>query len=240
MNNSRTLQRTRQQRLTDMTNPPPPQEKKPANALWIAYVFFNLIALLMDIAAMLTVRAFTNWLYGVLVFMAGFLPLLMHEQLFTRPYASTKQKIISIVGIVTSVGFILTVGILGGIVNVLDFNTSIITELAIIVMLVVVAVFHGILAGVYFFIDTGIRRQQVRAQKLAYYETLRQSLVDTKQVLGVAGEVLDMEDEITQGAAGGDSTIVDRLWSEFTGRNVFTSKEEQEQAPAANRFRQAE
>ena len=96
----------------------PKTQKKPSNfALWWAWAFYNVVALFLDTITAYTVYTLTNFLYAALVFFSGFMPLLMHEFLFIRAYASKVQRGIAIFGAGMSVLAIIGIGLLAGVLN---------------------------------------------------------------------------------------------------------------------------
>ena len=77
--------------------------KRPHNRLWIALIAFNLIFLPLDVATGITVGYFTYWYYGLWVFGSGFGTMIVHEALFSNPYAKNLQKGISVFGFLMSI-----------------------------------------------------------------------------------------------------------------------------------------
>ena len=91
---------TKVNRLLDLVKRPLQAKRKPSNfALYWAWIFYNAVALLFDTIAAGTVYDLVGkFMYAVLTFVAGFLPLLMHEFLYTRAYANAAQKILAVIG----------------------------------------------------------------------------------------------------------------------------------------------
>lgn len=149
---------------------PEPKGRKPSNsALYAAIIFANAVFLLLDLISGATVWWMTDFLlYGILTFLAGFGPLLLHEFLFVRAFASQAQKNIAVFGAVAALLSIMLIGVLAGYVNIVGAEIAPQNiELATIMTLVLVASLHAILAVVYFYIDPGIAAKQQTAQALA-------------------------------------------------------------------------
>ena len=187
-------------RLLDLVKRPQQAKRKPSNfALYWAWAFYNLVALLFDVIAAGTVyNIMGKFAYAALTFSAGFLPLLMHEFLFIRAYANRAQKVLAVIGAALSVITILGVGVLAGIVNVLGFaaQNSMGLDIAMIITLVLVAGTHGLIAAVYFYIDDGIKAIQVRAESVAYHERRIEDIQRAKDILALAEQGAKDEDEL--------------------------------------------
>jgi len=156
--------------LLEAIKAPEKSKRRPSNfALYIAIGFANVVFMLLDIISAMTVYWLTNIpLYGVLTFLAGATPLLMHEFLYTRAFASAEQRKLAMVGAGASLLSITIIGVLAGVVNIGGMEANMqTTEILLIGSLVVIAVFHAILAGVYFYIDQGIRMNQNTEQAIA-------------------------------------------------------------------------
>lgn len=156
--------------LLDAVKRPLRKKKGPSNfALWAALVFANLIFAVLDIISGVTVWWMTNNpLYGVLTFLAGFVPFVLHEMLFTRAYASVLQKRIAIAGAALALLSIVGIGLAAGFVNVFElaFN-ALALEIVIIASLVLISALHAVLAIVYFYFDEGIVAHQQTEQAIA-------------------------------------------------------------------------
>lgn len=156
--------------LLEAVKAPERKKKQPGNeALYAAFIFANLVFCLLDVISSFTVYKMTeSLLYGILTFLAGFGPLLLHEMLFTRAFASETQKKIAVTGAVTALFSIVLIGILAGYVNIagigLEQQSA---EIVTIIVLVLIAAFHALLAIAYFYIDPGIVSQQITAQTIA-------------------------------------------------------------------------
>lgn len=199
------------QRLEKFLNPPPakpPEEKRPKNYLWLANVAFNVMLAFLDAITAYTVALFTFWFYGVLVFGAGYGPMLIWEVLYVRPYASKEQKWIAIGG--TFVGGISTigVGILVAILNAVNINNLVgvgTLEIIIMVSIVVLASIHIILFGLYFFTDKGFLREQKHAMSLARHDDFKKSV---QQAKGIAKELIEVGKELEAEEIEGRGALV--------------------------------
>ncbi|MCC6568929.1 MAG: hypothetical protein IT315_06805 [Anaerolineales bacterium] len=209
--------------LLDIVKRPKEAKRKPSNfALYWAWAFYNLVALLFDVIAAGTVYDLMGKLtYAILTFAAGFLPLLMHEFLFTRAYASGWQKMLAVIGAGLSVVTIMGVGVLAGIVNITGISASSLTlEIVLIVTLVLVAGGHGMIAAVYFYIDEGIKSNQVRAESVAYHERMMDDIKRAKEILALA-EVNLNEQEALASQHGGE--VLNEVLSQLRGESLAAS-----------------
>lgn len=158
-----------------------------------------------------------KFVYAVLTFSACFLPLIMHEFLYTRAYASGIQKVLAVVGAGLSVVTILGIGVLAAVVNVLGFTAqnSSFLEITMIVTLVLVAGAHGLIAAIYFYIDEGIKANQVRAESVAYHERRIDDIQRAKEILALAEQGAKDEDEIS--AQYGGMEVLNEIMSQLRG-----------------------
>jgi len=188
----------------------PRKVKKPSNiALWIAYVFFNVVILTFDIVAAGTVYAITkNWGYAILTFLAGFTPLMMHEFLYLRAYANSYQRWIAVFGAVCAVITVALVAALSAGVNLALANgynvASGASEIVILLVIVGAALLHGVLAAVYFYIDPGIRAQHTEAETVAFHETRMKNIKRAEQLLEEADKARKRKAEIVHRHGGLD------------------------------------
>jgi len=206
------------QLLSLMRRPTAP--KKPSNfALWWAWLFYNIVALFLDIITAITVFALTNALYAVLTFFAGFGPLIMHEFLYLRAYASKTQRGIAIAGAITSVLAIITIGLLAAGVNVFadsfgdEYGMWI--EFSILMLIVLNSAWHGILAAIYFYIDEGIRAKHNQAEAVAYHNTQLQNINLALSLAEKVAEAAEKEDEFV--TRFGDRALLDEAMGQVTG-----------------------
>jgi len=195
-------------------------ERPPSNfALIWAQLFYNFVALVFDAIAAISVYQFTGgkWWYSVLVFLAGFLPLIMHEALFVRAYASSLQRTLALAGVGLSVITILVVGILAAVATIQGVFglTARALEIGIMVALVIVSVSHGILAATYHFTDPGIRANQTRQDAIAYHKRARESLLLARSILSAANGSIEEEEKLIE--EFGDPAAVEDVISQLTG-----------------------
>jgi hypothetical protein len=223
---------TKVNRLLDLVKRPLQAKRKPSNfALYWAWIFYNAVALLFDTIAAGTVYDLVGkFMYAVLTFVAGFLPLLMHEFLYTRAFANAAQKVLAVIGAGLSVVTILGVGVIAGVVNVLGFTAlSVKTlEIVLIVTLVLVSGAHGLIAAIYFFIDDGIKAKQVRAESVAYHERRIDDINRAKEILALAEQGAKDEDAIA--AQYGGMEVLNEILGQLRGDAVISS--EPQSAPA--------
>jgi len=178
----------------------PGRQASPNNyALYAAIVFANLIFLVLDVISGYTVYWLTSkWYYGVLTGLAGFIPLLLHEFLFTRAFASRGQKIIAVIGACVGLASILIIGVASGIITVFSNAAINVTaaEVVIIVSLVLIAFFHAILCAWYFYVDLGIRAHQQTAQAVARAVTQGQLIDAGEYILGKTQNAIARRHEV--------------------------------------------
>lgn len=148
----------------------PARKKQPSNfALYFAILFANIVFLTLDTISAFTVYWLTHIpLYGALTFLAGAIPLVMHEALYTRAFASLVQRRIAMVGAASSLLSIVAIGVVAGVINISGIAAEAsMMEIVLIALLVLLGAYHGILAGVYFYVDPGIRMNQQTEQAIA-------------------------------------------------------------------------
>ena len=161
--------------MLEAVKAPARKKRQPSNfALTAAIIFSNVVFCLLDVISGITVYWMTGMiLYGILTFLAGFVPLVLHEFLFVRAFSSDAQKKIAVTGAVMALLSIILIGILAGYVNVVGLQVDAQNaEIATVVILVLIAAFHAVLTAAYFYIDEGIKADQVTAQRVA--EAMRQ------------------------------------------------------------------
>ena len=169
----------------------PERKRKPSNAgLWLALAFFNLVLLTIDIISGVTVYRLTGiWFYGLLTILAGAVPLLIAEVLYTRPFASKTQRNLSIGMAVLAFASILTIGIFAAIGNVKGVTIAASDmELAMIITIVSLALSHGLMCAFYFYSDEGIVADQTLVREIA--DSLR-----TTERLTIADQILKITDK---------------------------------------------
>jgi hypothetical protein len=143
-------------------------EKKPSNHIWLAILFSDLVFFALDFGSGLGVYWLTKvWYYGLVVFLAGIVPLILHQKLYTRPYASPEQKTASMVGIVLSILSVLVVAVLLAAVRFMVTESMWIIEAALAVSLVALAFSHACITFYYYYKDEEIREEQKTTQMIA-------------------------------------------------------------------------
>lgn len=203
-------------KVIGIINPPKDEIKRPSNRLWIAVLGFNITYLAIDLITSVTVGYLTYWYYGVLVFLAGFLPMVAHEALFANPYASKIQRWISGIGFGFSILSALSVGVMVVVINVLYDSTPTGKTLEAVAMglLFLIAIAHGTLLALYFFIDEGIRAVQNALTAMAKNE---QKLRE----LGMAGQIVDKSktviDALEKRANAGEGGLMDAAMEAISG-----------------------
>ena len=180
------LRTATQQRVLSIIRRPAQEQKKkkPTNKAPLARLGFNGTMMFLDVISGITVGMLTNWYYGFLTFLAGFLALIVWEELFTNAHANQTQKWIAIAGGVIAVLSTLSLGIMAGIVNVLSLGglVSVATlEMIMISSLVVMAFTHGVLWGVYYFTDPTHVAEMKRMVNIAYREQQIEGLAEAKE-----------------------------------------------------------
>jgi len=223
---------TKVTRLLDLVKRPSQAKRKPSNfALYWAWIFYNAVALLFDSIAAATVYDLVDkFMYAILTFVAGFLPLLMHEFLYTRACADAAQKVLAAIGAGLSVVTILGVGVIAGVVNVLGFTALSVKalEIILIVTLVLVSGAHALIAAIYFYIDDGIKAKQVRTESVAYHERRIEDINRAKEILALAEQGAKDEDAIA--AQYGGMEVLNEILGQLRGDAVISS--EPQSAPA--------
>lgn len=154
----------------------PALKKKPSNAaLWAAYIFFNIVALVFDIIAANTVYdIMKNWGYAIVTFLAGFVPLFLHEFLYIRAYAGDLQRKIAIGGAVFAVLTIGSIAFLAAGANIAVASGYIVenesAKWTIIIIVVSAMLIHAVLTAVYFYADEGIRATHTASENEAWFD----------------------------------------------------------------------
>lgn len=216
MNNQSPIRAALEKRVVDVISPPKDKIKKPMNRLWLATCGFNMIYFVVDLVTAVTVAFLTTWYYGVLVFFAGILPMVLHEGLFSNPYASVIQRWISAIGFFLSVASALFVGVLIVVINVLFDSTPTGKTLEAVAMglLFAIAVLHGALFATYFFVDASIVALQNALRAMAETGRKLQELRMSKQVAEEAKPIID---ELEASYNRGDSKLVNAAMKQISG-----------------------
>lgn len=188
----------------------PKKAKKPANAaLWFAYAFFNIVILIFDVVAAATVYAITkNEGYAVITFLAGFVPLMLHEFLYLRAYASQWQRGIAVLGAACAFLTVVVVALLSAIVNLVmaggaEINIEV-SRLVILVIVVGAALLHVVLTAVYFYIDEGIRAGHIEAETTAYYDSRLKNINRAETLIEAAEAARHSKARIIEQHGGAD------------------------------------
>ena len=188
----------------------PKKAKKPANAaLWFAYAFFNIVILTFDVVAAGTVYTITrNEGYAVITFLAGFVPLMLHEFLYLRAYASQWQRYIAIFGAVCAFLTVVVIALLSAVVNLAIANgygiNADASRLAILVIVVSAALLHVVLTAVYFYIDEGIRASHTEAETVAYFAQRMKNIKRAEELLDAANIARQNKAQIVARHGGAD------------------------------------
>lgn len=200
----------------------PNKTKKPSNAaLWVAYIFFNVTILVFDVIASVTVYGLTkNAGYAIVTFLAGFVPLLMHEFLYLRAYASQWQRYISIGGAILAALTVAVVAVMAAGVNVAIATGYTVnqaaSELIILTIVVLAALSHTVLAACYFYLDDGIKAIHKAAENIAYHDERMKNLERAEQVLEKAANMRNKKKQLADRFGGADGkAAIDLLLRQF-------------------------
>jgi len=188
----------------------PEKKRKPSNAgLWVALIFFNLVLLAIDIISGVTVYRLTGiWSYGLLTILAGAVPLFIAEVLYTRPFASTVQRNVSIIQAVIAFASILTIGVFAAIGNVKQVTLAASDmELTMLITIVSLALCHAVLCAFYFYSDEGIVADQRLQQSIA--DSIRKAtrLAAADQILKVTDNTVARRKAIGSKYKGGTDAL---------------------------------
>lgn len=219
MNEFEQMKQNVARRINNMINPPKDALKKPHNRLWIALVAFNLIFFPLDAATGFTVGIVSRWYYGFFVFGAGFGTMVIHEALYSNPYAKFWQKVVSVVGFLTSITVTATIGIAAIVVNVLftgydqDLYGVVMAGAAFLVLF-----FHGLLIAVYYFADAGILARQKATASLANHEQLQTVFTMSEQI---AARMNTLEARLLSAVQRGDGARMNASLKNLTGQDFL-------------------
>ncbi|MBV6393828.1 MAG: hypothetical protein KPEEDBHJ_03072 [Anaerolineales bacterium] len=155
----------------------PKSEKRPSNAgLNVSFWAFNIAFAVVDILSAIAVGVLSRWYYGVATVIAGAAFMFVHEYLFSRPFNNRIQNKIAVGGAVWAVLTILGIALASVIANLTGFLTPE-WELYFLAFIVSVIVFnivtHGVLAGIYYYMDDGhnAKNKSARARARAITQT---------------------------------------------------------------------
>jgi len=204
----------------------PIKKNTPKNMAPLALVGFNLVMTFLDLISSIAVAALTNWLYGVLTFVAGVGALYMWERLFTNAHGNMMQKWLSVGGGVLSVLSTLGIGILAAVVNGLDFAgvinvagiSTVAIDIGMIVSLVVIAFIHGIAWGVYYFADPTHIAEMKRMVSIAFREQQKQGIEDAKEDVKA---VLEIAQEMEEYDKRGELEFLNASFETLRGRSLL-------------------
>jgi len=154
----------------------PKQEKKPTNGLWLALVAFNFAFFVVDAISALVVGYLTFWYYGVATLLAGAVFMFIHEFLFTRAFNNPTQKKISIGGAiwaVLTILFIALASVMASLTGFLAVEYIPYFEAGMVAIIVFNIVLHGVLTGVFYYVDDGhnAKNKAARARARAITQT---------------------------------------------------------------------
>ena len=209
------LQKTIESKIISIIDPPKNQVKRPHNRLWIALIAFNLIFFPLDVATGFTVGMSTHWFYGLWVFGSGFGTMVIHEALFSNPYAKTWQKGISVIGFIISIGITIAIG-----VSAIAFSMGIIpveANLAGAAMAIVafVALFgHGLLIAGYYFSDAGFLANQRTTAALADSDRMVKEMAMAQVVVAAVNQ---LKQELMASVTKGDGAAMGAALNKITG-----------------------
>jgi hypothetical protein len=223
MNTSNAVRDAARQRLIGLLQKPvvEKKEKKPQNKRGVALLGFNLSLFFIDLVSAITVGYLTSPLYGVMTFLAGFLALILHENLFTNPHADMNQKWLAVGGMVVAIISTLGIGVISALLNVTGIAGTLLPidtlEIAITVTLVVITVIHGISWGVYYFIDEGHRSEMSALVSRAYRD---RQLIDFENAKKDIETVLELDRQLE--SMGSDKAeLIGMSYQQHTGKNLI-------------------
>ena len=148
--------------------------KKPSNwALSASLWFAEAIFVILDAGSAVGVAMITGQIYyGVIVFLAGVVPLFLYTKYYTRPLASAPQKKVALIGGAISISSVILVACFIAALNMAQgmFGDVVyLTEMGLGISLVLILGVHGFLNAYHFFADEETRensrsdRMQARA-----------------------------------------------------------------------------
>jgi hypothetical protein len=209
--------------LNELINPNKNTIKKPHNRLWIALVAFNVIFLPLDDATGFTVGYVTRGYYGLFVFGAGFGTMVIHEALYSNPFAKWWQKGISIAGFLTSILVTSVIGVAAIVINILatgynkELYGAVMAGISFLVLF-----FHGLLIAAYYFTDSGIIAKQKTASTYASHEELLQNVSYSEQLVD---RINDLEKKINIRIESGDGERLGAVLGSITGDDWISATE---------------
>jgi hypothetical protein len=189
--------------LKSLEDPTP--QKKPTNwELWAALYFAEFIFVMLDAGSAVSVGVITGyWYYGLIVFLAGVIPLWLYTKTYTRPLADVNQKRAALVGGIVAVGSVLIVGLFVAVLNfaakAMSANSLTWIESGLAVSLVLLLAIHGFINAYYFFTDDQVKEfnktQRMIARGDAHVKRIRiaQTVANAKRREVSARQKLERE-----------------------------------------------
>ena len=142
------------------------QPTPPVNPVDLTNYFADLIWGLLDTGSGLGVWYITGyWYYGLMVFFAGIVPLLLWQKMIVQPYANANQKGYAEQGEKLAIWSVIAVSVTIAIIRFIVDGVYV--EAALAIALLGIAARHGFLARLYYYADEGIINRQMEAQMMA-------------------------------------------------------------------------
>jgi len=209
------LSKAIEQKILGIINPPKNQVKRPHNRLWIALIAFNLIFFPLDVATGITVGMSTHWFYGLWVFGSGFGTMVIHEALFSNPYAKIWQKGISVFGFVISIGITILIGVSAiavsmGVIPV----TPNVAGASMAIVAFVALFFHGLLIAGYYFTDAGFNAKMRTTSALADSDRMVTEMAMAQVVVTAVNQ---LKAELMTSVNKGDGAAMGAALNKITG-----------------------
>lgn len=210
---------------------PPDAKKKPSNiGLYVVWFAFNAGLLFTEfvsaVSVFLMIMGVRGFLYAVATFFSGFLFFEVHSIAYTRAYASKFQAGVAIVGMLTTAGSTITIGIATAVVNglvafkIINLMSSTVVsilEVGIMVLLTAGIGWQVTLLATYFFTDPGLIALRKYGAGLATNETMRKNLSLAQDQ---AEDLIKTTDAIDKMAAENKEDIVDAIYGQMTGKTI--------------------
>lgn len=137
----------------------PQPERKPNNfGLGCSLIAANFAFLVVDAISAIVVGYLTRWYYGAATLFAGAIFMFVHEFLFVRAFNNVYQRRIAIGGAVWAIATIVVIALMSVVANLTGFMTPDF-EVYFLAFMVCAIVFnivlHGVLCGLYYYLDDG-------------------------------------------------------------------------------------
>ena len=204
-----------EKKLVDIISPDKNKVKRPHNRLWIALLAFNLIFFPLDIGTGVTVGMASVWYYGLWVFGSGFGTMIIHEALFSNPYAKLWQKVISVIGFLTSIAVTLLIGVAAIAVNLLysgyDRNLA---GAGMSIVAFVALFFHGILIAAYYFSDAGFNAKMRTTSALADTDRM---VTEIALAQVITNSINSLREDLVKAVSRGDGVAMGAALNKITG-----------------------